>query len=326
MRKCRISIALFMFTTFMWRICGNFFFFVKRVISPETQKVTHVLTNVLSQVPVASPCPTCTREARTKVVARQADPLLQPPPAYQPSAPSTYTQHGLNTQQHFDPQGLLPPFIQTPGQFFNEQFATQQHAGPSSQQLLSPEVSHQHLPAIPQLGSPQLNHQLPPTAPQLTSLPFSHQSVPSIQQASELGQQIPSATPQLTSPHLNHQQTAVSPQLTYQQLSAAQQLSQQPISAAHNLGFPQLSQQPISESQLNNEQLPADQQLVSPLLNPKQQEVPHRNRRPQPSTTAPVTQEEVQLLYVPVEALHHQQQVITGNILFTSEGRSPCVV
>jgi hypothetical protein len=55
---------------------------------------------------------------------------------------------------------------------------------------------------------------------------------------------------------------------------------------------------------------------VSPLQNQKQQEVPHRSRRPPPSTTAPATQEEVQLLYVPVEALRQHQHVITWNIFF----------
>jgi hypothetical protein len=112
----------------------------------------------------------------------------------------------------------------------------------------------------------------------------------------------------------------VSPQLTYQQVSGAQQpvspnLSHQQISAAHHLVSPQLSQKQISESQLNNQQSPADHQIVSPVQNHKQQEVPQRSRRPHPSTTAPATQEEVQLLYVPVEALRQQQQVITQNIL-----------
>jgi len=265
------------------------------------------------------------------VVVRQTDPLLQPPPAYQPSSQSAYIQQSLSAQQreiqhHLNTQGLLPPFIQTPGQFFNEQFVTQQHAGASSQQLLSPDLSHQHIPAIQQFGSPQLNHQLPPTAQQLTSFPLNHQPVSAIQQASQLGQQIPSVTQQLTSPQPSHQQTAapqqlVTPQLTYQQVSGAEQpispnLSHQQISAAHHLVSPQLSQKQISESQLNNQQSPADHQIVSPLLNHKQQEVPHRSRRPLPSTMAPATQEEVQLLYVPVEALRQQQQVTTRNIFF----------
>ena len=280
---------------------------------------------------MASPCPTCTKEAKNKVVVRQADPLLQPPPAYQPSAQAAYIQQSLSAQQreiqnHLNTQGLLPPFIQTPGQFFNQRFVTQQHAGASSQQLVSPELSHQHIPAIQQLGSPQLNHQLPATVQQLTSLPLNHQPVATIQQSSQLGQQIPSVTQQLISPQPSHQQIATpqqlgSPQLTYQQVSGAQQpvspnLSHQQISAAHHLVSPQLSQKQISESQLNNQHSPADHQIVSPLQNQKQQEVPQRSRRPHPSTTAPDTQEEVQLLYVPVEALRQQQQVITGNIFF----------
>jgi hypothetical protein len=59
---------------------------------------------------------------------------------------------------------------------------------------------------------------------------------------------------------------------------------------------------------------------VSPLLNHKQQEVPQSGRRPPPSTTAPATQEEIQLLYVPVEALRQQQQVTNRNILFLKDG------
>ena len=301
-------------------------FLVKWIISPEGRK----LTQVLLQVPVVPPCPTCKKETKNKV-ARQADTLLQPPPPYQPSAQSAYIQQSLSAQQreiqhHLNTQGLLPPFIQTPGQFFNEQFVTQQHAGASSQQIVSPELSHQHIPAIQQLGSPQLNHQLPPTTQQLTSLPLNHQPVSAIHQASQLGQQIPSVTQQLTSPQPSHQQTAapqqfVSPQLTYQQVSGDQQpispnLSHQQISAAHHLVSPQFSPKQISESQLNNQQTAAPQQIVSPLLNHKQHEVPQRSRRPPPSTTAPATQEEVQLLYVPVEALRQQQQVITRNIFF----------
>ena len=147
---------------------------------------------------MASPCPACQKDVKTKVVARQADSLLQPPPAYQPSAQSAYIQQTLGTQQreiqaHFNTQGLLPAFIQTPGQFFNEQFVTQQQTGASSQQLLSPEVSHQQLPAIQQFGSPQPN-QLPPPTQQLTSLPLNHQPISAIQQVSQLSQQLPSVT------------------------------------------------------------------------------------------------------------------------------------
>jgi hypothetical protein len=73
---------------------------------------------------------------------------------------------------------------------------------------------------------------------------------------------------------------------------------------------PQPSYQQISATQVSEERPSAAQQLAAPNLNHKQEKVPQRTRRPPTSTTTgPTPQEEVQLLYVPVETLRQQQQV-----------------
>ncbi|PNF35555.1 hypothetical protein B7P43_G04091 [Cryptotermes secundus] len=244
-------------------------------------------------VPVASACPSCLKEAKSKVVARQAEPLLQPPPAYQLSAQSAYIQQTLSAQQreiqnHFNAPGLLPTFTHKPEQFFNQQHYLAQ-TGSAGQQLVSPQLSHQQPSIIQQLTPPQLSHQQISASKQLVS--------------PQLSNPLQSSTQQLTFPQSIHQQTSAAQQLlsplpNHQQTSAGQQVVS-----------PQPSYQQIPATQVSKEQPSAAQQLAAPHLNHRHEKVPQRTRRPPTSTTVgPAPQEEVQLLYVPVETLRQQQQ------------------
>jgi hypothetical protein len=78
---------------------------------------------------------------------------------------------------------------------------------------------------------------------------------------------------------------------------------------------PQLTYQQISAAQVSEDRPSAAQQLSAPQFSQTQEKVPQRTRRPPTSTTVgPASQEEVQLLYVPVETLRQQQQVQTPAI------------
>ncbi|XP_021930722.1 uncharacterized protein LOC110835120 isoform X2 [Zootermopsis nevadensis] len=276
---------------------------------PITAADKRLSTESEDWVPVSSACPTCPKETQSKVVARQAASLFQPPPAYQPSAQSAYIEQTLSAQQreihgHFNTQGLLPPLIQKPQQFYTQQSVPHQQylpeTGTLNQQLMPPQLSHQ-LPSGAQQSVPQLSHQLPSAAQQ--SVPqLSHQLPSGAQQSvPQLSHQLPSAAQQSV-PQLSHQlpsgaQQSV-PQLSHQLPSGAQQsvpqLSHQLPSAAQQ-SVPQLSHQLPS----------ADQQLASPKFSHDR----HHTRKPTPSATSlPAPQEEVQLLYVPLETLRQQHQ------------------
>ncbi|KAJ9595869.1 hypothetical protein L9F63_012928, partial [Diploptera punctata] len=233
-------------------------------------------------------------------VASAQIPILQPPPAYQPSIQSAYIQQTLSAQQR-EIQSLLPELVQKTLLNIQPQFANQQPhqiqqnlvnqviQQPRQQvqqipqvaqrpiQQLQPVVHQQHVnQRVPHLLQPVLQQpQIQQNSPQLLQQPQIQQNSPQLLQQ----QQIQQNTQQFVQPVLPHQQIHREPQLLQPVLPKQETVPQEPVL------------KPVE---------PTAQRVPSQLR--KHQ----RSRRPTTTSTTtptPDTQEEVQLLYVPVETL-----------------------
>ncbi|KAJ4433551.1 hypothetical protein ANN_15860 [Periplaneta americana] len=239
----------------------------------------------------------------------------------------------LSAQQSLPNQQLHSGQLNAQQSLPNQQLHSGQLSAQQSlpnQQLHSGQLSAQQVLSNQQLHSGQLSAQQSLPNQQLHSGQQSpQQSLPNQQVLSgQLSNQQTLSNSQLYSGQLNNQQVLTNQQLYSGQLTSQQALSNQPLSsgqlsqqqpAVQQLVPEQLSQQQraqpqqqsavqqLPSGQLNYQQTPSNQLSKQHTVN---QITPQRGRRPRPTTTSttPEPQEEVQLLYVPVETLRQQHQ------------------